>query len=124
MPEGMPRAASFGRRLIAYAVDSLASALIAALFVPELDDGRRGVLTLVVLVLEYLVLASLTGQTLAMRLLGLRIVRLVAPDRPPGLLAIAVRTALLVLLVPALILDRDGRGLHDKAAGTVVVRAG
>jgi uncharacterized RDD family membrane protein YckC len=29
---------------------------------------------------------------------------------------------LLCLLVPALISDRDGRGLHDKAARTAVVR--
>ena len=36
---------------------------------------------------------------------------------------VALRTALLLLLVPALITDRDGRGLHDRAAGTVVVRA-
>jgi uncharacterized RDD family membrane protein YckC len=27
-----------------------------------------------------------------------------------------------MLLIPALISDRDRRGLHDKAAGTVVVR--
>jgi uncharacterized RDD family membrane protein YckC len=26
-------------------------------------------------------------------------------------------------VIPATIWDRDGRGLHDKAAGTVVVRA-
>jgi uncharacterized RDD family membrane protein YckC len=30
---------------------------------------------------------------------------------------------LLCLLIPALIWDRVGRGLHDRAAGTVVVRA-
>jgi uncharacterized RDD family membrane protein YckC len=29
---------------------------------------------------------------------------------------------LLALLVPALIWDRDGRGMHDKAAGTALVR--
>ena len=40
-----------------------------------------------------------------------------------GLLRAALRTLLLCLLIPALIWDRDGRGLHDKAAGTVVVRA-
>ena len=30
----------------------------------------------------------------------------------------SLRTALLLLLIPALIWDRDGRGLHDKVAGT------
>lgn len=32
-----------------------------------------------------------------------------------------VRTLLLCLVIPALIWDRDQRGLHDKAAGTVLV---
>jgi uncharacterized RDD family membrane protein YckC len=27
-----------------------------------------------------------------------------------------------MLVVPAVVMDRDGRGLHDKAAGTLVVR--
>ena len=40
-----------------------------------------------------------------------------------GLRAAAPRFVLLCLLIPALISDRDGRGLHDQAAGTVVVRA-
>jgi len=46
-------------------------------------------------------------------------------DRPtavnPG--QAIVRTLLLFLLVPAVIWDRDGRGLHDRASGTAVVRA-
>jgi len=42
--------------------------------------------------------------------------------RPPGLLRATLRTLLLLLLVPAVIWDRDGRGLHDKLAGTLLVR--
>ena len=34
-----------------------------------------------------------------------------------------VRTALLCLLVPAVVFDRDGRGLHDRLTDTAVVRA-
>jgi hypothetical protein len=33
-----------------------------------------------------------------------------------------VRTVLLCLIVPALIIDRDSRGAHDRIAGTVLVR--
>ena len=44
------------------------------------------------------------------------------PDRAPGLLRAAARTALLLLVVPAVVQDGDGRGLHDRAAGTVIVR--
>ena len=39
-----------------------------------------------------------------------------APWRP------LVRTVLLCLAIPALIWDRDQRGLHDRGAGTVLVR--
>jgi len=35
----------------------------------------------------------------------------------------ALRGLLLVLVVPALIMDGDRRGLHDKAAGTVMIDA-
>jgi hypothetical protein len=34
-----------------------------------------------------------------------------------------VRTLLLLAVVPPLLTDRDLRGLHDRAADTVVVRA-
>jgi len=36
--------------------------------------------------------------------------------------AALVRTLLLGLVIPAVVTDDDGRGLHDRAAGTVVVR--
>ncbi|MCY7326480.1 MAG: RDD family protein, partial [Microbacteriaceae bacterium] len=34
----------------------------------------------------------------------------------------AVRTILLALFIPAVVFDRDQRGLHDQLAGTVLVR--
>ena len=40
-----------------------------------------------------------------------------------GLWRPIVRTALLIVVIPAVIWDADQRGLHDKAAGTVLVRA-
>jgi len=33
-----------------------------------------------------------------------------------------LRTALLALVLPALARDGDGRGWHDRASGTIVVR--
>jgi hypothetical protein len=36
--------------------------------------------------------------------------------------AIVLRSVLLVLVIPALIWDRDGRGLHDRLARAVQVR--
>ena len=34
-----------------------------------------------------------------------------------------IRAVLLCLGIPPLIVDRDGRGLHDRLAGTVIVRS-
>ena len=57
----------------------------------------------------------------AIRLFGLRLVRL--DGAWVGLWRPVVRTALLIVVIPAVIWDADQRGLHDKAAGTVLVRA-
>jgi uncharacterized RDD family membrane protein YckC len=78
-------------------------------------------LTIVVFAVEVFLLTWTGGGSAGQRLRGLRVIRL--DGRPPGLARSALRTALLVLLIPAVIWDQDGRGLHDKAAGTVVVRA-
>ena len=40
---------------------------------------------------------------------------------PPGVLAGILRALLVSLLIPAVIFDRDRRGLHDLAARTIVV---
>jgi hypothetical protein len=39
-----------------------------------------------------------------------------------GPVRVVIRTVLLLLLVPAVIWDRDGRGLHDRLTETAVVR--
>ena len=70
--------------------------------------------------IEYVILLSTLGSTLGMRLVGIRVAAL--GGGPPGPLGIVVRTVLLLLVIPAVIYDRDTRGLHDRATGTVVVR--
>ncbi len=53
-------------------------------------------------------------------LFGLRVVPLV-----PGYLGVwrpFVRTILVMLFIPAVIYDRDQRGLHDRWCGTILVR--
>lgn len=122
--EGPDSVATFGRRLAAYAVDSVLANLIA-LVVAEPGDGSWGLAVLGALVVQYLVLVTVAGQTLGMRLLGLRVAPLArrgAAPGPPAPVRVLVRTALLVLLLPALVWDADNRGFHDKAAGTAVLR--
>lgn len=63
---------------------------------------------------------AVIGQTPAMVLTGLRVVRVDGAPRV-GVWALA-RTVSLFFVVPALIMDRDARGLHDRVSRTVVVR--
>lgn len=127
LPERGPGSvASLGARLSAFGLDIASGALIGGLinlFVVDPTPVQRSLAVNGAFAVEVVVLTALTGQSIGMRLLGLRVLRLSAPDGLPGFLPAVVRTALLMLVVPVLVFDRDGRGLHDRAAGTVVVRA-
>jgi uncharacterized RDD family membrane protein YckC len=115
LPEtGRGSLARFGPRVQAFLIDTVMCALIAWGF------WRDTAWATPVFALEVLVLTTFLGASAGQFLRGLRVVRL--DGRPPGLARSVLRTLLLLLLVPALIWDRDGRGLHDKLAGTLLVR--
>ena len=118
--------ATFGVRFGAFLVDCIASALVASLIVAhrrgDLAGRLPGSWSLIPLAVDYVVGLLLGGQTLGMHLFGLRVVRVDEPGRIP-LPSIVVRTVLLFLLIPAVVVDKDGRGLHDRFTGTAVVRA-
>ena len=116
--DGPGSLAGYGPRAAAFLVDAFGAALIAGLFTAPRLPGNWSLLTFGVLTAGSLVAF---GQTPGMRLLGLRL----AHPRPGERLApwrAVVRTALLCLLVPALLVDADGRGLHDRLTDTAVVR--
>ena len=120
LPErGQASIAPAGRRFGALVLDIVLSYLVASALVGKAIPGAW---SSAVFFVEYVVLTVLSGQSVGMRLTGLRVVR-VGAAAPVDPLRAVVRTLLLLLLVPALIWDADGRGLHDKASGTAVVRA-
>ena len=128
LPESGPGSvAGWSRRFAALLVDWLACSLVAiALFYHPAAGHAVNVLseprlwTPAVFFAEDFLLTALTGVTIGKRLLGLRVIRL--DGRPVGLVSAFVRTLLLVLVLPAILMDRDLRGLQDKAAKTIVVR--
>jgi uncharacterized RDD family membrane protein YckC len=65
---------------------------------------------------------AFTGASTGQLLLKVRVVR--ADRRPVGLPRAIVRTALIALVCPPLIFNKDRRGLHDMAVGTAAVNAG
>ena|SRR5947208_2028196 len=125
---GLPRdgagaVAGYGRRLLALIADWLIALLLAAILSAALGwgAGPRSLATLAVFGVIVWLPTGLFGTTAGKRLCGLRVVR--AGGAAAGPLWALVRTVLLLAVVPALLWDRDYRGLHDRAADTVVVRA-
>ncbi len=114
----------FGPRLIAYAVDAvMANLLVGVLFLVGVSavGDARGLAVYGAFLLEELLLVAVAGQTIGMRLARIRVVR-VRDGARQSWPWIVVRTLLLALFIPIFIWDRDLRGTHDRAAGTVVVR--
>lgn len=121
LPESGPRSiARPARRIAALAIDwALASAISLAFFStgPWQTDGFVTLGLFAGIQLLFLLIAN---GGVGHLLLGMRVVPLV-----PGRLApwrALVRTLLVCLFVPAVIWDADQRGLHDRAAGTLLVR--
>jgi len=121
-PSGPGSIARFGRRLVAICIDWALCQLIAVfVFRAELGQGGAGSFApLAVFAVENLLLLPTLGATVGQRLLG--IVIMTVDRRRISVVQATLRTLLLCLAVPALIWDRDSRGLHDKAAATVLVR--
>ncbi len=122
--DGPGSVARWGRRLAALIIDWVLSSLVAALLLRfahgAASPATRGIYDLAVFAVEVYLLTALTGQSAGKRLMGLRVVR---PDGGrAGFGWIAVRTLLLLAVVPPVVYDRDLRGLHDRAANTIVVR--
>jgi len=73
--------------------------------------------------LQHCILVATIGTTIGHRFVRVRVIR---ADGAPyvGFGRAAARTALIALIIPALAWDEEGRGLHDRAAGTALVRVG
>ena len=114
-PSGAGSVARLGRRVVALVLDWLAAVVVSRAFF----DGDPFVTLAVFALVQWLLVGS-AGSSPGHRLLGLRVARL--DGRPPGLALAAARALLLALALPPLIADRDQRGLHDRAPGTVLLR--
>lgn len=108
--------ARVGRRIGALAIDWAAAVVISIAFF-QYDS----LATLVVFAVVQILFIPTIGGSPGHRILGMRLV--LANGAWVGLWRPIVRILLLVLVIPAVIWDQDQRGLHDKAVGTVLIRA-
>jgi uncharacterized RDD family membrane protein YckC len=115
-----------GRRLGALAIDVATAAVVGYAFFHS-TDPVTGLLVAdpwaanIIFAIVQIVFIPTIGGSPGHRLVGMRVVR--TPGGWVGLWRPIVRTALLFLIIPALVWDSDQRGLHDKAAGTALIRA-
>lgn len=106
-----------GRRIGALALDWLIASVVSFAFF-----NYDPMATLAVFAVETFLLVSTLGYTIGHRVFSLRVRPDVDGVPMVGFFRGAVRTVLLCLVIPAVIWDGDGRGMHDRAARTVIVR--
>lgn len=126
LPESGPGSmAPFGRRVLALFIDwalvMFLGTLLAGTFAgsAQVADQTGGLAALVLFVLMHLTMVSFLGITVGKRIVRIQVVR---GTEAPGLSAVALRTGLLLLVLPAILAGPDGRTLHDRAAGTFQLR--
>jgi uncharacterized RDD family membrane protein YckC len=113
--------ANFGRRFGALLIDWALCLLVSSFYADPRVVAWPPVLVLIVL---NTVGIGLFGQTPGMALARVRCISTV-DGGAIGLPKALLRAVLLALLIPALIMDGDRRGLHDRAAGSwVIVKPG
>jgi hypothetical protein len=116
LPQSGPRSvARLGRRILALLIDWGTAILVSVAFF-NYDPWA----TLTIFAVAQIVFLLTVNGSIGHLLLGMRVVPTaggyLGPWRP------FARTALLCILVPAVIWDRDQRGMHDRLIGTVLVR--
>ncbi|MGH3745593.1 MAG: RDD family protein [Mycobacteriales bacterium] len=123
LPEsGRGSIAGQGAKLGAFVIDIVIAGVIGFLVTTPHTQHEQYYTNLIsdgIFVVVTAVLLALSGRTLGMRVLGLQVVRL--DGRTMGWRSVP-RQVLCALLIPAIVTDRDHRGLHDKAVATAVVR--
>lgn len=118
--EGPGSVAPLGRRFGALFIDWAVCMVIAYGLLARGDQQAAGNWALGVFLVMSLLTVGTVGSTPGKRLLGLRVI---AEDGGRlGVVRVVLRSVLLLLVVPALVWDRDSRGLHDRLARAVQVR--
>ncbi len=115
---------SLGRRLGALFIDWIIAALsgvaVAGVSYPPKDPKENLIITGIFIV-EVALLTGLLGFSIGKRIFGLKVENV--DGRPIGVGRAVIRTALVCLVIPAIVMTDDQRGLHDLAAGSRVIRA-
>jgi uncharacterized RDD family membrane protein YckC len=119
---GQGSVATFGARLLAFLVDGILADVIAIIANGGYHTSdRQNLFGYLAFLLIEIVFVTLAGQTPGMRVAGIAVVRESDKSRP-FLGWVLLRTLMIAIVAPALVIDTDGRAMSDRAAGTVMLR--
>nr|MCW2729081.1 hypothetical protein [Aeromicrobium sp.] len=112
-----------GALLIDWIVAALSAVALAGVSYPPApldEDPSQTFIIIGFFVAEVSLLSGLLGRSIGKRVMGLRLEN---PDgQPIGVPRAVLRTLLLCLVLPAIVMTDDKRGIHDLAARSRVVR--
>ncbi|AGF72943.1 RDD family protein [Corynebacterium halotolerans] len=124
LPQSGPGSlASVARRTGGVAIDWVIAWIIAS-FVGTFTDVLGGVSTMTLMFWAVLgiICGWLFARTPGQAVLGMGIARVDVGGAKVGLWRAVVRTLLTAFILPAALVDSDGRGMHDRATGTSVIQ--
>lgn len=122
LPESGPGSlATSWHRCVGLLVDWLMCGGISLAFVQDLQSSSLSTIVLGIWFVVGVGTVTAFGFTPGQFITGMRVARVDGGERV-GFVRALVRQVLIVFLVPPLVNDQDGRGMHDRATGTALVR--
>jgi uncharacterized RDD family membrane protein YckC len=112
-----------GALLIDWIVAALSAVAVAGVSYPPApldEDASETFIIIAFFIVEVGLLSGLLGRSIGKRVLGLTLEN--PAGTPIGVPRALLRATLLALVLPAIIMTEDKRGLHDLAAGSRVIR--
>jgi uncharacterized RDD family membrane protein YckC len=111
-----------GKRILALIFDWVSAILVVQVIPngPAYGTQSNSLLTLLIFAFEVTLFTWMMGSSFGQRIVGIR-VRDFSIDKNPTLLQSLFRTLLIVVLIPPLLADSEGRGLHDRLAKTKLI---
>ncbi len=114
--------AGLGRRVAALCLDWVVSIGVSLVLLRDVAYGsmESSMWVLLIFVVEVILLTWLMAASFGQRVLGISVVRTDGTRLSLG--RVVLRTLLICLVIPAVVMDDYGRGLHDRAVDSMVVR--
>jgi uncharacterized RDD family membrane protein YckC len=111
------------KRILALIFDWGAAILVVQVIPngPDYGTQSNSLLTLIVFATEVTLFTWMMGSSFGQRIVGLRVIDFYS-DSNPTFGQSVFRTFLIVVLVPPLLADAEGRGLHDRLAKTKIIK--